>query len=107
MKTKKKPAKKKDSSISPGVETLLRETEQSLDAGTADLSPLLPRLGPFTADEQEEFFLALLKREGEKLVPLLESVMGREEKIDLALARALGRWNSPPAGELLHRLVSR
>jgi hypothetical protein len=105
MKSNKKP-EKIDSRISPETEKLLHEAGKSLDARLPDPKELTGKLGSLAADERDGFFLALLKKEGEKSLPLLESLMGQGEEIDLSIARTLGRWNSPLAADLLRRLAS-
>jgi hypothetical protein len=105
MKSNQKPAKI-DFRISPETEKLLHEAGKSLDARLPGPKELTGKLGSLAADERDGFFLALLKKEGEKSLPLLESLMGQGEEIDLSIARTLGRWNSPLAADLLRRLAS-
>ncbi len=103
MKSKKN--KKRSSRISPETENLLEEARKSLD-GPADLEEITGKLSSLSADERDGFILALLKKESERSLPLLESLMGQGEEIDLSIARTLGRWNSPAAADLLRRFAS-
>ena len=106
MKEEKTLPKKEPFSISPEIESLTKEIAENLQSWLQDPSPLLQKLISFPPEGQEDFFLSLLKKEGETFLPLLQALMGKEEKVDLALARTLGRWNSPRAADGLHQLAS-
>jgi hypothetical protein len=106
MRKKKRPAKKELMERYPEIGTLLQETEQNLSSWLQDPSPLRRMLGSFPPEVREDFFLSLLDKEETQVLSLLQVLMGKEEKLDLALARSLGRWNSPRAGDLLHQMVS-
>jgi hypothetical protein len=106
MKEKKRMAKKEGISTSGEMEALVKETGENLQSWRQDPSPLLQKLRSFPPERQEDVFLSLLKQESEEFLPLLEALMVKEEKVDLALARTLGRWNSPRAVDLLHHLAA-
>ncbi len=106
MEEKKGRAKKEDTAIRGEIEALVKEAEENLQSWCRDPSPLLQKLEPFTPELQEDFFLSLLKKGNEDFLSLLEAVMGKEEKMDLAMARTLGRWNSPRAADFLRHLAS-
>ncbi|MBI4495699.1 MAG: hypothetical protein HY697_02080 [Deltaproteobacteria bacterium] len=86
----------------PAVEELAREAEARRADWIQDPAPLLERLRALSGEEQETFLLCLLRRGDEEMAAVL---LGREEGIDLALARSLGRFESPRSGPLLHRLA--
>jgi hypothetical protein len=106
MRKKTRPGKKELMEGSAEIGTLLKETEQNLSLWLQDPSPLRRRLGSYPPDVQEDFFLSFLGKEEGQFLSLLGNLMGQDEKLDLALARSLGRWNSIRAGDLLHRMVS-
>jgi hypothetical protein len=102
----KKIAQKKLAAPSPQIASLVREIEEGMPSWLEDVRPFLQRLNSLSSASQEDFFLFLIKKKPEPLSPLWEVLIGREEKIDLALAKALGHWVSPRAGTLLHRMAS-
>ncbi len=105
MDLRNKPAKKNPESP-PKVEVLLWEAKDYMQSWIENPHPLLQRLQSLSLDEQENFFRHLLKNGNEQTPLLLEVLRGREEKLDLALARSLGHWFSPQAVDLLHRLAA-
>jgi len=106
MEEKKRRATKGDISRHEEIEALVKEAGQNLRVWYQDPTPLLQRLQSFPLERQEDFFLSLLKEEGEDFLPLVKAIMGQEEKMDLAMAQALGRWNSARAADWLHQLAS-
>lgn len=106
MKRKNKPAKKNLGPVSPPVEVLLKEAEDHIQSWIQDTHPLLQKLGSLSPEEQEDFFLHLIKKGNEQVRLLLEALGGREERLDLALSKSLSHWVSPQAAGLLHRLAN-
>jgi hypothetical protein len=106
MKKKQPTGKKELLAESSPIATLLEETEQNLSSWLQDPSPLQEMLLSFAPEIREDFFLSLLGKENGRVLSLLEAVAGKDERLDLALARSLGRWNSPRGGDLLRRMVS-
>jgi len=106
MKEGRKNVKQEAVSISRRIQDLTEEIENRLPSSLQDPGPLRQTLTSFSAEELEELFLALLKKGNEQILPLLQTFLGQEEKVDLALARTLGRWNSPQGSALLHPLAS-
>jgi hypothetical protein len=104
MNPKNKLAKKNLRAVSPRVEALAGEAQDRIRSWIEDIHPLLQKLEPLSPEEQEDFFLILVKREEDQVGLLLEALAGKEEKLDLALSRSLGYWISPRAADLLHRL---
>jgi hypothetical protein len=105
MNQKNKPAKKKLGAPSPQVEVLLKEAEDHIEQWIQEANPLLQKLESLSSEEQEDFFLYLMKKENEHVPLLLETVRGKEEQLDLALSKSLGRWVSTQAADLLHRMA--
>ncbi len=103
---KKKSAPGKASPLSPELESLLREADENTASWAENPGPLVRRLTEFSPEDLETFFVQLLKKEEDQVFPLLEALCGTGEKVDAALAAALGGWNSPLAGILLRRLGS-
>ena len=105
MEKKKRSAKKEGISTSGEIEALVKGMGENLQSWRQDPSPLLQKLRSLPPEQQEDVFSPLLKQESEDFLPLLGALMGKEEKVDLALARTFGRWNSPRAADLLHHLA--
>ena len=106
MDPKNKPAKKNLESVPSKVEALVWEAEDHIQSWIQNVHSLFQMLQSFSLDEQENFFRLLLKKGNEQAPFLLEVLRGKEEKLDLALARSLGHWFSPQAADLLHRLAA-
>ncbi len=106
MNRKNKPAKKKLGPPSPQVEVLLKEAEDHIEQWIQEANPLLKKLESLSSEEQEDFFLYLMKKESEYVPLLLETVRGKEERLDLALSKSLGHWVSTQAADLLHRMAN-
>jgi len=87
------------------IESLLSEAEQETSAWIEDPGPLLQKLLSFPPGKREDFFLSLLRKEKGPLFSLLGTLMGKEEKADIALASSLGRWGSPKSVSWLQRLA--
>jgi hypothetical protein len=104
MNARNKPAKKNLRPVSPQVEALVREAEDPIRSWIQDTNPLIQKLGSLSSEEQEDFFLHLIKRGNEQVRLLLEALAGKDEKLDLALSKSLGYWISPPAADLLRRM---
>ena len=98
--------KKKLGPLSLKVEALVKEAEDQIQSWIQEANPLLQRLGSLSSEEQEGFFLHLIKKGNEQVPLLLEAVCGKEEQLDLALSKSLGRWVSPQAADLLHRMAN-
>jgi hypothetical protein len=107
MKEKNPSPKKKSGPISPEAENLAKEAIPQMSSWAEDPDLFLSRLGALPTEEWEGVFLSLMRSQSEEVYPLIQQIAGREEKIDLALASSLGRWNAPEAGILLHRLASK
>jgi hypothetical protein len=107
MKEKNLSSKKKLGSISPEAENLAKEAIHQMSSWTEDPDLFLSRLEALSPQEWEGLFLSLIRSQSEEVYPLIQQILGREERIDLALAESLGRWNAPEAGILLHRLASK
>jgi hypothetical protein len=107
MKEKNLSSNKKPGSISPEAESLAKEAVHQMSSWAEDPDLFLSRLGALPPQEWEGLFLSLMKSQSEEVYPLIQQILGREERIDLALAGSLGRWNAPEAGILLHRLASK
>lgn len=107
MKEKNLSSKKKPGSISPEAENLANEAVHQVSSWAEDPALFLSRLGALPPQEWEGLFLSLIRSQSEEVYPLIQQILGREERIDLALASSLGRWNAPEAGILLHRLASK
>ena len=97
-----------DKSPTPvGGEALRKEVEENFTAWSEDPAPALAKIRTLSPDEQERVFSSLIKSQGEEVYPFFQALLGQDEKIDLSLANSLGRWNSPEAGILLHRLAAK
>ena len=107
MKKKGNPQGKERSRPSSEGDSFLQEAEANFSAWLEDPAPVLSRIRSLSSEEQERVFLSLIKTKGEDIYPFLEGISSREEKIDLSLANVLGRWISPEAGILLHRLAAK
>lgn len=106
MNRENKGAKKNLGPVSPQVEVLMKETEDHIPSFIQDANPLLQRLRSFSSEDQEDFFLHLMKKGNDQVRFLLGALQGKEEKLDLALSKSLGHWVSPQAAELLHRMAT-
>jgi hypothetical protein len=101
MKPEPKPGRK--TLLSPEKEGLAREWIANLP-DWAEKAPLLAvRLAPSSAEEGEAFFARLLAGAKENALPLFETLRGKSEGLDEALARGLGHAASPWAVEFLVR----
>ncbi len=100
----KKSAPAKVLSSSPQLDALLREIDENIASWAEDVQPIVRGLADYSLQELETFFRRLLTKEEDQVFPVLEALCGKEEKIDAALAEALGTWNSPLAAILLRRL---
>jgi hypothetical protein len=107
MKEKNLSSKKKPGSISPEAENLAKEAIHQISSWAEDPDLFLSRLGALPPQDWEGLFLSLIRSQSEEVYPLIQQILGREERIDLSLASSLGRWNAPEAGILLHRLASK
>ena len=90
-----------------GMEALRKEAEENFAAWTEDPPSALARMRSLPSGERVEVFSALIRAQGDEVYPLFQALLGQDEGVDLALAESLGRWNSPEAGILLHRLAGR
>jgi len=97
----------KDQSLTRERETVLKEAETNFSSYEEDPDPFLELLRPLSPGDQENIFISLIKSKRDEVYPLFQQLLGREEKTDMALAESLGRWPSPEAGILLHRLASK
>jgi len=104
MDQKNHPPKKKLGVPSPPVEALAKEVEEKIPLWLQDVHPLLEKLGSFSPEEREDFFLCLIKKGSTQASAILEALCCQKERLDLALAKSLSHWASPQAGILLHRL---
>jgi hypothetical protein len=107
MDKQKKPSKKEEAGVSLKADVFLKEVEDNFEAWSEDAAPALARMGSLSPGELERVFSSLVKNKAEEIYPFFQSILGREEKIDLPLADSLGRWNSPEAGILLQRLAEK
>ena len=103
----KKPSKKEEKGASLGADAFLKEVEDNFEAWSEDATPALARMESLSPGELERVFSSLVKNKAEEIYPFFQSILGREEKIDLPLADSLGRWTSPEAGILLQRLAEK
>jgi hypothetical protein len=106
MNRKNKPAEKDSKPLSHQVEATVREVEADIQCGVQDADALLPKLRGLASEELKDLFHHLLGKENVQARVLLEAICGKDEKIDLAVAESLGRWYSPQAADLLHRLAA-
>ena len=107
MDKQKKPSPKEEKGASLKADGFLKEVEDNFAAWSEDATPALARMGTLSPSELERVFSSLVKNKAEEIYPFFQSILGREEKIDLPLADSLGRWNSPEAGILLQRLAEK
>ncbi|MCX5916418.1 MAG: hypothetical protein NTX30_07015 [Deltaproteobacteria bacterium] len=107
MDKQKKPSKKEEAGVSLNADAFLKEVEDNFEAWSEDATPALARMGSLSSGLLERVFSSLVKNKAEEIYPFFQSILGREEKIDLPLADSLGRWNSPEAGILLQRLAEK
>jgi hypothetical protein len=99
--------KKEEQRSSLEGDAFLKEVEDHFEAWSEDPAPALARMGSLSSAELERVFSSLVKNKAEEVYPFFQSILGREEKIDLPLADSLGRWNAPEAGILLQRLAEK
>ena len=107
MDKQEKPSPKEEKGASLEADAFLKEVEDNFEAWSEDATPALARMGSLSPGELERVFSSLVKNKAEEIYPFFQSILGREEKIDLPLADSLGRWNSPEAGILLQRLAEK
>jgi len=107
MDKQKKTPQKAEKGASLEADAFLKEVEDNLEAWCEDATPALARLQSLSREGLERVFSFLVKNKAEEIYPFFQSILGREEKIDLPLADSLGRWNSPEAGILLQRLAEK
>ena len=86
---------------------LLKEAEENFAAWVDDPAPALARLRDLSPGQRERVFSGLIKNQGEEAYPFFQALLGQDEAVDLSLIESLGRWNSPEAGILLHRLAAK
>ena len=103
----KKKIGKGESRTPVGGHEIQKEVEENFAAWSEDPEPALTKIRALSPDEQERVFSSLIKTQGEEVYPFFQSLLGQDEKIDLSLANSLGRWSSPEAGILLHRLSAK
>jgi hypothetical protein len=106
MNRENKRAKKNLGPVSPQVGVLMKEAEDQIPSWIQDANPLLQKLRSLSSEDQEYFFLHLMKKGNDQVRFLLEALQGKDEKLDLALSKSLGHWVSPQAAELLHRMTT-
>jgi hypothetical protein len=104
MKRKNKPTKKNIELSSPQAEATAREFQNSIQSGGLGAEALLIKLQPLSPGEMKDVLHELLRKGIDQTFLLMESICGKDERIDLALAESLGLWFSPRAVDLLHRL---
>ena len=104
MKKDKLPRQKKSRPVSIELEQLFRESETQIQAWSKDPGPFLQKLISLPSSAQEDFFGFLLEKKAEGFVSLLAEIAGKDEGLDIALAKSLGDWVAPESGVLLHRL---
>lgn len=107
MDKQKKTPPREEKGASLEADAFLKEVEDNLEAWCEDATPALARLQSLSREGLERVFSSLVKNKAEEIYPFFQSILGREEKIDLPLADSLGRWNSPEAGILLQRLAEK
>lgn len=98
--------KKKNTSLSPKVISLLQEITAALPSLIQNIDLLITKLKSLSPQDQEDFFSALIKKEWPEFSPLLKNIWGKDENIDLAITSSLGFWFSAEAVELLQDFVS-
>ena len=103
----KKKSGEGESGTPVGGDALQREFEENFAAWAEDPETALAKIRALSPDGQERVFSSLIKTQGEEVYPFFLALLGQDEKVDLALANSLGRWNSPEAGILLHRLAAK
>jgi hypothetical protein len=99
--------KKEEQRSSLEGDAFLKEVEDHFEAWSEDPAPAFARMGSLPSAELERVFSSLVKNKAEEIYPFFQSILGREEKIDLPLADSLGSWNAPEAGILLQRLAEK
>lgn len=97
--------KKKEITIPPQVEALLKETEENSESWVIDAEPLRQKLQALTAEQKEFFFRYLFKKEITQLPLLMAALGGKDEKLDLTIINSLGQWVSPQAATLLQKMA--
>ena len=107
MDKQKKTPEKEEKGASHEAEAFRKEVEDNFEAWCEDATPALARLQSLSQEGLERVFSSLVKDRAEEIYSFFQSILGREEKIDLPLAESLGRWNSPEAGILLQRLAEK
>lgn len=107
MDKQKKTPPREEKGASLEAEAFLKEVEDNFEAWCEDATPALARLQSLSREGLERVFSSLVKNKAEEIYPFFQSILGREEKLDLPLADSLGRWNSPEAGILLQRLAEK
>ena len=106
MKKKTFSKQKESRPIFSEVESLIQESESQVSSWAKDPSVLLPKLTSLPSSAQENFFGSILKKNNEGFASLLGKISGKDEGLDIALAKSLGDWAAPESGTLLHRLVA-
>ncbi len=99
MKTESKSGKRIH--LSPEKHALAAEWIAHLPAWAEKAAALVSQLRPSPADEREAFFVRLLAGAGDRVLPLVNALRGKDEEVDLALARGFAHADSPWAVDFL------
>ncbi len=105
MEKGKLPRQKKSPPVPIELEQLLQESETQIQSWLKDPNPLLQKLIFLPSSAQEDFFRFILKKKTEGFVSLLTEIAGKDEGLDIALAKSLGDWVAPESGVLLQHLA--
>jgi len=93
--------------LSPERETLAADLIENLPRWLQEIPTLISMLRSFSAEELEIFCHRLLDKGEQPVLPLLESLTGKNEVLDIALARGVGYGNSPLHANFLKRWAGR
>jgi len=107
MKKKESTKQMESRAVSPELEQLFQESKTQMPSWVQDPGPLLRELSSLSSFGKEDFFRSILKDKTEGFDSLLAEITGKDEGLDIALAKSLGDWVAPESGALLHRLASR
>jgi hypothetical protein len=106
MKKDKLPRQRESGTVSPELEKLLQESDKEIPSWAKDPNPLLQKLAFLPSSGQEDFFRSILQKKSEGFDSLLAQIIGKNENLDIALAKSLGDWASLESAALLHRIAA-
>lgn len=98
---------RKKISLSPEKELLVTELIQDFPSWSGNIVTLAAKLRDSAAEERGRFFARLLADAGERALPFLEALAGRDDGLDLAMARGFSHADSRWAVEFLTRWIGK